>query len=78
LSQKERKRASLFDVNQGVDRDKEAQSSSVNNIDEVAQGGSDDRVRHFRRHGDLHNWFCVAVAHRESEKEKRSELEKGD
>jgi hypothetical protein len=59
---------------------REAQSCPVSNIDEVAQSGSDDRVRHFHRHGDLHHWFCVAVAPRatEKEKEKRSPFEKGD
>jgi hypothetical protein len=46
---------------------------------ERSRSGSDDRVRHFHRHGDLHYWFCVVVARRATEKEneKRSPVKKG-
>jgi hypothetical protein len=59
---------------------RESTIRAVTNIDEVAQSGSDDRIRHFHRHGRLRHWFCVAVAHRATKEasEKRSPLEKGD
>jgi hypothetical protein len=64
-------------TSEDIEWDTEAQSWSVNIGDQVAQGSSDDRVRHLHSHGDRHRWFYVVVAHR-TEKEKRGAPEKGD